>query len=165
VNKRAYIPLSHIKIAMEQLRSNRYSPCPTARTVLERWQSLSPLVTVQQTLTTVKETPYTLGHRLLSLLPLRKFWAAQNIAKYFVPSPYRSRNATTTFVRWEQGLTDDYGNVIFRISWSHIYRRSQRTRYGFVPASLVHVATRSGQLPSRIITVIIRSSPMSYMYI
>ena len=31
-------------------------------------------------LATVKETPYKLGYHLWSLLTLRKFWAAQNIA-------------------------------------------------------------------------------------
>ena len=40
----------------------------------------SSLVTVQQTLATVKETSSTLGHRLWSLLPHWKCWAAQNIA-------------------------------------------------------------------------------------
>jgi len=43
------------------------SSAPTARTLLERsWsgeKKSSPLVTVQQTLATVKETPYTFGHR------------------------------------------------------------------------------------------------------
>ena len=58
---------------------------------LEQWKK-SPLVTVQQTLVTVKETPYTLGHRLWSLLPLRQFWAAQNIASGEVGKIFRSGN-------------------------------------------------------------------------
>jgi len=47
---------------------------------LELWKCSSPLVTIQQTLATVKETPYTHGQRLWSLLPLRTFFTAQNIA-------------------------------------------------------------------------------------
>ena len=38
----------------------------------------------------LKETPYTLGHRLWSLLPLWKFWAAQNIASGEKGSIFRS---------------------------------------------------------------------------
>ena len=38
-----------------------------------------PFTTVHHRLTTVRATPYTLGHRSCSLLPLRKFWTGQNI--------------------------------------------------------------------------------------
>jgi len=77
---------------------------------LERWKELSPLVTVHQTLATVKETPYTLGHRLWSILPLWKFWAAQNIASGEIGSIVRSgkvyrryNNAKAKFLhRWTQ---------------------------------------------------------------
>jgi len=77
----------------------------------ERWKS--PLVTVQQTLATVKETPYTLGHRLWSLLPLRKFLATQNIANGEKGSIFRSgkvhrryNNAKSTFVTARRKFAD-----------------------------------------------------------
>ena len=65
--------------------------------VLERWKKSSPLqersrpfTIVKQKLATVKATLYMLGHRWWSLLPLWKFWAAQNIASGEERSIFRS---------------------------------------------------------------------------
>jgi len=51
-----------------------------AAAFLERWKKLNTARYRSTTLATVKETPYTLGNLLWSLLSLRKFWAAQKIA-------------------------------------------------------------------------------------
>jgi len=62
--------------------------------------SYSQLVTVQQTLAIIKETPDTLDHRLWTLLPLQKFWGAQNISSgekgsFKVHRRYNSANASS----------------------------------------------------------------------